>query len=116
MHLDIVWKAFVGVLAAVVIIGSGLGVTMAFSHAVAADNYMESVSKKICEVNEMKFTSLGRIFWGQDGTVYNGYIFRFNGDGTCKVYKLSDALYNVDGGELTAVSEFPPTDIGARKI
>lgn len=54
----------------------------------------------------MKFTSLGRIFWGQDGTVYNGYIFRFNGDGTCKVYKLSDALNNVDGGELTAVSEF----------
>ena len=51
MHLDIVWKAFVGVLAAVVIIGSGLGVTTAFSQAVAADNYMESVSKVIMESN-----------------------------------------------------------------
>lgn len=51
MHLDIVWKAFVGVLAAAVIIASGLGVTTAFSQAVAADNYMESVSKVIVESN-----------------------------------------------------------------
>lgn len=51
MHLDIVFKAFVGVLAAVVIIGSGLGVTTAFSQTVAADNYMESVSKVIVESN-----------------------------------------------------------------
>ena len=51
MHLDIVYKAFVGVLAALVIIGSGLGVTTAFSQSVAADNYMESVSKAILESN-----------------------------------------------------------------
>ncbi len=51
MHLDIVFKAFVGVLAAVVIIGSGIGVTTAFSKTVAADNYMESVSKVIVESN-----------------------------------------------------------------
>lgn len=51
MHLDIVYKAFVGVLAAIVIIGSGLGVTTGFSQAVAADNYMESVSKVIVESN-----------------------------------------------------------------
>ena len=51
MHLDIVFKAFVGVLAAVVIMGSGLGVTTAFSQTVAADNYMESISKVILESN-----------------------------------------------------------------
>lgn len=51
MHLDIVFKAFVGILAAVVIIGSGLGVTTGFSQTVAADNYMESVSKIIVESN-----------------------------------------------------------------
>lgn len=51
MHLDIVFKAFVGVLCAVVIIGSGLGVIMGFSRAVAAENYMSSVSKVIVESN-----------------------------------------------------------------
>lgn len=51
MHLDIVFKTFVGVLAAIVIIGSGLGVTTGFSQAVAADNYMEAVSKVIVESN-----------------------------------------------------------------
>ena len=51
MHIDIVFKAFVGVLAAVVIVGSGVGVTTAFSQTVAADNYMESVSKVILESN-----------------------------------------------------------------
>lgn len=51
MHLDIIFKAFVGVLVAVVIIGSGLGVMTGFSQMVAADNYMESVSKVIVESN-----------------------------------------------------------------
>lgn len=51
MHLDIVFKAFAGVLAAIVIVGSGMGVTTAFSQTVAADNYMESVSKMIVESN-----------------------------------------------------------------
>lgn len=51
MNLDIVFKAFVGVLAAIVIIGSGLGVTTGFFQMVVADNYMESVSKKIVESN-----------------------------------------------------------------
>ncbi|MBQ8519469.1 MAG: hypothetical protein IJ455_07720 [Agathobacter sp.] len=51
MHLDIVFKAFVGVLAAVIIVGSGVGVTAGFSRAVAAENYMESVSKVIVESN-----------------------------------------------------------------
>ena len=51
MHLDIVYKAFVGVLAALVIIGSGFGVTTGFSQSVAADNYMEAVTKTIVESN-----------------------------------------------------------------
>lgn len=51
MHLDMVFKAFVGILAAVVIIGSGLGVVNGFSQAVTADNYLETVSKVIVESN-----------------------------------------------------------------
>lgn len=51
MHLDMVFKGFLGVFAAVIIIGSGLGVTTGFSQTVAADNYMESVSKVIVESN-----------------------------------------------------------------
>lgn len=51
MHFDIVFKAFVAVLAALVIIGCGVGVTTGFSQSVAADNYMESVSKIIVESN-----------------------------------------------------------------
>ena len=51
MHLDIVFKSFVAVLAAIVIIGSGLGITTGFSQSVAADNYMESVAKVIVESN-----------------------------------------------------------------
>ena len=51
MHLDIAFKTFVALLAAIVIIGSGLGVITGFSKAVAAENYMESVSKVILESN-----------------------------------------------------------------
>lgn len=51
MHLDIAFKTFVAILASIVIIGSGLGVTTGFSKAVAADNYMEAVSKVISESN-----------------------------------------------------------------
>ena len=51
MHLDMVFKAFVGILAAVVIIGCGMGVVSAFSKAIAADNYLEAVSKIIVESN-----------------------------------------------------------------
>lgn len=51
MHLDIVFKTFVAILASVVIMGSGLGVTTGFSQAVASDNYMEAVSKVIVESN-----------------------------------------------------------------
>ena len=51
MHLDMVFKAFVGIMVAVVMIGSGLGVMNGFSQIVGADNYLESVSKVIIESN-----------------------------------------------------------------
>ena len=51
MHLDIIYKAFVGALVAVVMVGCGLGVTMGFAEYVAAENYMESVAKTILESN-----------------------------------------------------------------
>lgn len=51
MHLDIVFKAFTGVLVAIVIIGSGIGVTTGFSQMVEANHYLESVSKLILESN-----------------------------------------------------------------
>ncbi|MBP3676725.1 MAG: hypothetical protein J6I97_00105 [Agathobacter sp.] len=51
MHLDIIFKAFVATLVVVVMIGSGLGVTMGFAEYVEAENYMQSVSKVILESN-----------------------------------------------------------------
>ena len=51
MHLDMVFKAFVGMMVAVVMIGSGLGVMNGFSQIVGADNYLENVSKVIVESN-----------------------------------------------------------------
>ena len=51
MHLDMAFKAFVGILSAVIIVGSGLGVLSGFSQMVATDNYLESVAKVIIESN-----------------------------------------------------------------
>ena len=51
MHLDIIFKTFVGVLVAVMITSTGLAVITGFSKSVAANNYMESVSKVIVESN-----------------------------------------------------------------
>ena len=51
MHLDMIFKAFVGILTAVVIIGSGLGVVSGFSQTIVADNYLETVAKVIIESN-----------------------------------------------------------------
>jgi len=74
MHLEIVYKAFVGVLAVTVIIGSGLGVTTGFSQAVAADNYMESVSKAIVESNYSEAV----IDLCQEEATSNGYILEID--------------------------------------
>lgn len=70
MHLDIAFKTFVGLLVSIVIIGSGLGVTTGFSQAVAADNYMESVSKTIMESNYSKAV----IAKCQEEAKENGYV------------------------------------------
>ena len=51
MHLDIVFKAFVGMFAAIIIVGCGLGVVNGFSQSIAVDNYFEAVSKVIVESN-----------------------------------------------------------------
>lgn len=74
MHLDIAFKAFVGVLAAIVIVGSGLGVTTGFSQAVAADNYMESVSKVIVESNFSQTV----IDQCKQDAIENGYVLEVN--------------------------------------
>lgn len=51
MHLDMAFKAFIGIMVAVILIGSGLGVIGGFSQVVVADNYLETVSKVIVESN-----------------------------------------------------------------
>ena len=38
--------------------------------------------------NTAKFTPLGTVRKGQDGTIFKNFIFRFNSDGTCGVYAL----------------------------
>ena len=75
MNLDIVFKAFVGVLAAVIIIGSGLGVTAGFSQTVAADNYMESVAKTIVESNYSPAVISSCIPAGSRRTGFNAIAF-----------------------------------------
>lgn len=72
MHLDMVFKAFVGILAAVVIIGSGLGVVSGFSQAVAADNYLEAVAKVIIESN-YNASVIGSCI---DDATENGYLLQ----------------------------------------
>lgn len=72
MHLDMVFKAFVGLLAAVVIIGSGLGVVSGFSQAVAADNYLEAVAKVIIESN-YNASVIGSCI---DDATENGYLLQ----------------------------------------
>lgn len=39
--------------------------------------------------NTAKFTPLGSVHKGQDGAIWNGCIFRFNGKGQCWVYDLT---------------------------
>ena len=38
----------------------------------------------------LKIKKLGIISKGQDGAVFHGYLFRFNADGSCNVYRLAD--------------------------
>lgn len=53
----------------------------------------------------MKITPLAKIVKGQDGAIWNQYLFRFNGKGLCWVYALKDAIgENVT--ELWPITEF----------
>ena len=76
--LDIVYKAFVGVFVAIVIIGSGIGVITGFSQMVASDNYMESVTKVIVEsnYNETVINSC------KQEALDNGYVLEVNVQGS----------------------------------
>ena len=107
MHLDIVYKAFVGVLAAVVIIGSGLGVITGFSQAVAADNYMESVSKAIVESNYNETV----IDQCQEEAEANGYVLEVDVERAAKAGVNSYAKV-----ELTYYFEIPLFGIRQQKV
>ncbi len=37
----------------------------------------------------MKLTSLGSIYGGQDGAIWNGILFKFDGTGLCKIYDVN---------------------------
>ena len=37
----------------------------------------------------MKLTSLGNIYGGQDGAIWNGILFKFDGTGVCKIYDVN---------------------------
>ena len=41
------------------------------------------------DANTAKFTPLGIVHKGQDGAIWNGCVFRFNGKGQCWVYNLT---------------------------
>ena len=49
----------------------------------------------------MEIKKLGKIVGGQDGAVYNGWLFRFDAKGKCSVYKTDDLSDN-----STSVSQF----------
>ena len=72
MHLDMVFKAFVGILSAVIIVGSGLGVLSGFTQVVATDNYLETVSKVILESNYNSQVISSCI----DEALQNGYVLQ----------------------------------------
>ena len=42
----------------------------------------------------MEIKKLGKIVGGQDGAVYNGWLFRFDAKGKCSVYKTDDLSDN----------------------
>ena len=96
MHLDIVFKAFVGVLAAIVLVGSGLGIITGFSQAVAADNYMESVSKVIVESNyneeviDKCIEEAASVNWLCTGWYFGKWYYK---RGYCKEYRFRGCLY-----------------------
>ena len=53
----------------------------------------------------MKIKQLCKIAGGQDGAIWKKELFRFNTDGSCKVYRISDCL-NASGAEIEPVASF----------
>lgn len=53
----------------------------------------------------MNIKSFGKIAGGQDGAVWNGYLFRFDARGNCNVYSIKDCLSDISG-EHTAFTHF----------
>ena len=107
MHLDMIFKAFVGILVAVVIIGSGLGVINAFSQNVAVDNYMETVAKVIIESNYNQNVINSCI----SEAASNGYILMVTVDGSERV-----GVRNYATIKLTYYFEIPLFGIRQKKI
>lgn len=42
----------------------------------------------------MRFTQIGKIVWGQDGSIWGGYLFRFGNHGECFAYDLAEMKAN----------------------
>lgn len=53
----------------------------------------------------MNIINLGKITGGQDGAVWNGFLFRFDAIGICNVYNINDCLSNISV-EHTAIWQF----------
>lgn len=56
----------------------------------------------------MKITELGRIAGGQDGTIYNGMVFRFGHNGKCYVYGIDSLDILVETFVLDRAEEIAP--------
>lgn len=78
--MDVLYKVFIGVLGAVVLVGCGLGVTSGFASAVASDNYMESVAKVIVDSNYNENV----IETCKAEALENGYVLTVNVQGSNK--------------------------------
>lgn len=56
----------------------------------------------------MKITSIGKIAKGQDGAIFDKYLFRFDSDGSCKVYNLNSLEKSVAAFKLDRYEELVP--------
>ena len=53
----------------------------------------------------MKIERLGKIAGGQDGAIWKDYLFRFDADGSCRVFRFSDCI-DVSLDEKVPVASF----------
>jgi hypothetical protein len=52
------------------------------------------------------FKSLGNICQGQDGCIFENLIFRFGGDGSCRVYDLNNLAPTPENNEAKCIASF----------